>query len=331
LLSSQQDSHDLHDFRVGHGLTWRTVFGVSRPPLAALLPDATRTRQPRRHPAAAPAAPALANRRRRAAAHAPKAAPQDEPVFKMLADILVGTDRVYDRAFPNTSVMQGHASTGQFPLDAVRACSQAPGFRALPIEVQRRLLDKDINDVFIPEACLRGRITSAFYNANGYAEFPGFYPEGRDHQNVSNGDAVNITHFHHQAAVQAAQQAAEEEAAAKAAAEAAKLAEGEALFKAFVLAGGVQNHTVKADTRHGKLVMVLKYLKYKEVTGQNIPRKLTDALPLVEGYVGRAVAARAQRTAVAAAAAAADGEAAAPMVAAADPAGAVAAAAAGAQ
>jgi hypothetical protein len=250
---------------------------------------------------------------------------------KMLADILVGTDRVYDRAFPNTSVMQGHASTGQFPLDAVRACSQAPGFRALPIEVQRRLLDKDINDVFIPEACLRGRITSAFYNANGYAEFPGFYPEGRDHQNVSNGDAVNITHFHHQAAVQAAQQASEEEAAAKAAAEAAKLAEGEALFKAFVLAGGVQNHTVKADTRHGKLVMVLKYLKYKEVTGQNIPRKLTDALPLVEGYVGRAVAARAQRTAVAAAAAAADGEAAAPMVAAADPAGAVAAAAAGAQ
>ena len=97
------------------------------------------------------------------------------------------------------------------------------------------------------------------------------------------------------------------------------------------MAGGVQNHTVKADTRHGKLVMVLKYLKYKEVTGQNIPRKLTDALPLVEGYVGRAVAARAQRTAVAAAAAAADGEAAAPMVAAADPAGAVAAAAAGAQ
>ena len=62
----------------------------------------------------------------------------------------------------------------------------------------------------------------------------------------------------------------------EAAAEAAKLAEGEALFKAFVLAGGVQNHTVKADTRHGKLVMVLKYLKYKEVTGQNIPRKLGE-------------------------------------------------------
>jgi hypothetical protein len=209
-----------------------------------------------------------------------------------LADLFMVLDMVLDRAFTPDKVQIGHQDTGQFPIDTRRAVTQVRGWQELPETVQAQLL-VDIRGKFMHEAIVSGRITTEFWNNNGYANYPGYHPAGRDHQSVSNGCARNITHHHHRAAVLAAQEKAEAEAQEKAAQAVADLELGQSLFQEYVNAGGVDNIKSKKKKRMKDLAKVLRFLEYEKNTGEKIPSTISATKALVDERVMRAVLARA--------------------------------------